>query len=259
MRELLAWAFSLMVAGCATSGRAAERPPDSPEQSTAHAPHHGGGAHGATHPSAVSDSDPQHPTADHRFEDAERWSKVFDDPKRDEWQRPAALVAELAIQPDEVVVDLGTGTGYFVEALSQAVPRGQVIAVDLEPNLLKFVEQRVAKGKLKNVVTRLAEKDDPKLVERLDLVLVVDTYHHIGQRSSYFKKLSKQLSERGRVVIVDFRMGRFPVGPDDSHKLAPDVVEREMKLGGYALCKSWNGLPYQYVLTFATRCVGASR
>ena len=44
-------------------------------------------------------------------------------------------------------------------------------------------------------------------------------------------------------MIVDFRMGRLPVGPDDSHKLAPDVVEREMKLGGYALCKSWNGLP----------------
>jgi len=216
----------------------------------------GGRGHGdaPTAPEPQPHAHAQRPTADHRFDDAEAWSKVFDDPKRDAWQRPAALVAALGIEPDEVVVDLGTGTGYFLESLSRAVPQGRVIAVDVEPNLLAFVERRVARQKLTNVVWRLAEKDDPKLVERLDLVLVVDTYHHIGERSSYFKRLAKQLSPRGRVAIVDFRMGHFPVGPDDSHKLAPEVVEREMKLGGYALCKSWDGLPYQYVLIFAARC-----
>ena len=207
MRQLIACAFSLAVASCAPAAPGGQSRIGQPSRSaTPHAshpgqanaphashpehgaaPHEHGGSHGDSR--AALDSDPQHPTADHRFEDAEAWSKVFDDPKRDAWQRPAALVAELAIQPDEVVVDLGTGTGYFIEALSRAVPRGRVIAVDVEPNLLKFVEQRVAKRKLTNVVARLAEKDDPKLVERLDLVLVVDTYHHIGQRSSYFSKL----------------------------------------------------------------------
>lgn len=199
----------------------------------------------------------QPPTADHRFEDAKAWSKVFDDPARDGWQRPEALVGELRIAPDETVVDLGTGTGYFVGHLAHAVPHGRVIAVDVEPNLLAYVEKRVTAAKLTNVVTRLAEKHDPKLDERIDLVLVVDTYHHIGQRSDYFRRLATKLTDRGRVVIVDFRIGKLPVGPPDHHKIAPDVVESEMKLAGYARCASWDGLLYQYVLEFRTHCAAS--
>ena len=214
----------------------------------------------AVAPSAAGDAaDEQPPTSTHGFEDVPHWSKVFDDPGRAAWQRPAELVAALALEPDDAVVDLGTGTGYFVEHLARAVPQGRVLAIDTEPRMLAFVAKRASQSKLGNVETRVATADDPKLRERADLVLVVDTYHHIGRRTAYFRRLAQHLSETGRVVIVDWKLGQFPVGPPDSHKLAPETVEREFKAGGYTRCTSWDGLPYQYVITFALRCRPSDR
>jgi cyclopropane fatty-acyl-phospholipid synthase-like methyltransferase len=184
---------------------------------------------------------------------------VFDDPKRDEWQRPRELVTALAIAANETLVDLGAGTGYMVPHLARAVPKGRVLAIDVEPELLRHIDERVKKAGLTNVSTRLAHKNDPKLAEKVDLVLLVDAYHHIGGRTAYFRKLAEHLTPGGRVVVVDFRLGKFPVGPGDDHKLAPEVVTREMTAGGYRLCNSWDKLPYQYVLTFALRCSAPAR
>jgi hypothetical protein len=112
---------------------------------------------------------------------------------------------------------------------------------------------------LTNVTTRLATKSDPQLKEKVDLVLLVDAYHHIGGRTDYFRRVAEHLTPGGRVVVVDFRLGKLPVGPGDDHKLAPEVVTREMTAGGYRLCESWDKLPYQYVLIFALRCSAPAR
>ena len=260
MSQRLPALLGLLLTSCGAPAREAARPAASPAPVGEAAPEHYHGHHPHHPPEGVPASSPaeqhgeQPPTATHRFDDPERWSRIFDDPARDAWQRPKDVVERLALAPDDVVVDLGTGTGYFVPYLSRAVPRGRVIAVDVEPELLRFVERRVARDGLQNVVTRLADHDDAKLGERVDVVLVVDAYHHIGQRTGYFKRLSRRLSERGRVVVVDFKLGDFPVGPPDSHKLAPEIVEREFAAGGFSRCSGWDGLPYQYFLVFALRC-----
>jgi SAM-dependent methyltransferase len=248
---------------------AASSPPPLP---SADHPHHHGDHHHADHEHAgpahehagpahdhADHAHDQPPTADHRFEDPKYWSKVFDDPKRDEWQRPGELVRALAIAQNETIVDLGAGTGYMVPHLSRAVPKGRVLAIDVEPGLLRHIDERVKKVGLTNVTTRLATKSDPNLVEKVDLVLLVDAYHHIGGRTAYFRRVAERLTPGGRVVIVDFRLGKLPVGPGDDHKLAPEVVTREMTAGGYRLCESWDKLPYQYVLIFALRCAAPAR
>src|SRR5690349_7340605 len=76
-----------------------------------------------------------HPHAHHRFDDPARWSKVFDDPARDAWQKPGHVVTLMAIGPAMTIVDLGAGTGYFEPHLSRAVPDGHVLALDIEPKL----------------------------------------------------------------------------------------------------------------------------
>jgi hypothetical protein len=134
------------------------------------------------------------------------------------------------------------------------VPKGRVIAIEVEPALVQHMGERVKKAGLPNVTTRLALTADPRLEEQVDLLLLVDAYHHIGGRTAYFRRVAPRLSARGRVAVVDFRLGKFPVGPGDDHKLAPEVVTREMTAGGYRLCSSWDGLPYQYVLIFGLSC-----
>lgn len=213
-------------------------------------PHGHGTDHHAPHPQHGHASG----AANHRFDDPERWSKVFDDPKRDAWQKPDVVVAELRLSASDVVADIGAGTGYFTARLARVVPRGKVLAVDIEPKLIEHMKQRAEREGTANVEVVLGSPSDPRLPRGVNVVLVVDTYHHIAERTEYFRRVRERLATGGRVVIVDFKMGKLPVGPPDDHKLAPDVVEREMTQAGYGRCASFDGLPYQYMITFAEKC-----
>jgi len=200
----------------------------------------------------VAARDPDRATSHRRFDDPAAWAKVFDDPGRDAWQRPGQLVSALALRPGQHVADLGAGTGYFSRYLSRAVgPTGAVLAVDPEPNLVAYLRDRAEREGTANVVPVLASRDNPRLPPgSVDVVLVVDTYHHIDARVAYFGALRGALRPGGRVAVVDWQKRPLPVGPEMDHKLAREQVVEEMGRAGYALVEEPNTLPYQYVLIF---------
>ena len=72
----------------------------------------------------------------HRFDDPARFAKSFDDPARDRWQQPQLVLEALELGPGMVIADIGAGTGYFSVRLARAVPDGQVIATDIEPDMI---------------------------------------------------------------------------------------------------------------------------
>jgi len=198
---------------------------------------------------------PHDATTHHDFADVEHWQSVFDDPARDAWQKPSELVQALAIRPGAVVADLGAGTGYLVGRLARAVgPEGTVLAVDVEQNLVAHLRERAEQEKTANVVPILASVDDPRLPRGgVDLVVVLDTYHHIDDRLVYFRKLRRALRPRGRVAIVDWHKRPLPVGPPPEHKLAREQVLDEMRTAGWTLAAEHDVLPYQYFLVFRPR------
>ena len=102
-------------------------------------------------------------THEHRFSDAEKWAHVFDDPERDAWQKPHQVIEALALKPGAVVADLGAGTGYFSVRLARMVPKGTVYAVDVEPDMVKYLGQRAAREKLKNMIAVAAAPGDALL------------------------------------------------------------------------------------------------
>ena len=187
-----------------------------------------------------------------RFDDAERWSRVFDDPARDAWQKPGEVIRALALAPDAVVADIGAGTGYFAMRLARAVPQGRVYGADLEPDMVRFLGERAAKEGLANVRPVRAAESGPNLPEPVDLALVVDTYHHIVRRPAYFGALKAQLRPGGRVAIVDFTLDS-PTGPPRRHRVPPEAVKAELERAGYRLLAEHGFLPHQYFLVFAPR------
>jgi len=203
--------------------------------------------------SAWADSDDA--TARHPFDDVAKWEKIFDDPKRAEWQQPAAIVRALVLAPGMVVADVGAGTGYFEQALSVAVgPRGSVLAVEVEPNLVTHLRARAEREGTANVIPILGSTTDPRLpAGRVDRILYVDTYHHLDDRVDYFRKLKLALAPEGRVVIVDWKKEEAAIGPPLDHRLAREQVVREMEQAGYRILDTDVSLPHQYVLVFASR------
>jgi SAM-dependent methyltransferase len=210
----------------------------------------GGG--GLAHAQPLAPPGPHDATARHPFTDLDKWVAIFDDPKRDEWQKPAETAAALGLRPGAIVADLGAGTGYFSRYLSKAVsPGGIVLAVDTEPKMVAHIGARVRKEGTANVVPVLAVPDDPFLpAGRVDRVLIVDTYHHIDGRLGYFDRIKRSLAPDGRVAIVDFHKRPLPVGPPLEHKLAREFVIDEMRQAGWSLADEKTFLPYQYFLLF---------
>jgi len=186
----------------------------------------------------------------HRFDDAARWSKEFDDPARDAWQKPQAVVDAMGIAPGMTVADVGAGTGYFERRLSRAVgPSGVVLAVDIEPSMVDWLTKRAAREGWTNVRALLATVDDPKLPPgRVDRVLVVDTWHHIPNRVAYAAKLRAALAPGGTLTIVEFTRDA-PRGPPAPHRVSPEALESELRGAGFTTSRPAVELPYQYVVT----------
>ena len=191
-------------------------------------------------------------TIHHSFDDVAKWVQVFDDPGRDAWQKPDEVLRALGVAPGMTVADLGAGTGYFSEHLARAVgPAGRVLAIDVEPKLVDYMKERATKAGLVQLAPVLVPADDPQLPRSgVDLVLIVDTWHHIDDRVHYLAKLASGLKSGGRVAVVDFKKGDFPVGPPDAHKLTADAVVAEFVAAGWRLATHWDQLAYQYVLVF---------
>jgi len=191
-------------------------------------------------------------TADHSghsFRGAEKWSQVFDDPARDEWQKPDDVIRALKLAPEALVADIGAGTGYFAVRLARAVPKGRVYGVDAEPDMVRYLSQRAQREGLANLTAVAAKPADPSLPAPVDLVILVDTYHHVPDRERYFRELKKVLKPGGRLAIVDFTLDS-PVGPPKRARIAADRVKQELTRAGYALAEEHGFLPNQYFLVF---------
>jgi ubiquinone/menaquinone biosynthesis C-methylase UbiE len=222
-----------------------------PDHQHAHDHGHDGHDH-AGHDHAHGGGDHHAMDHGHSFADVEKWAAIFDSPERDAWQKPAELVAALEIAPGSTVADIGAGTGYFQPHLAQAVgAEGKVIALDSEPAMVEHMKARFSQEGAPAVDVRLSTATETKLAEaEADLLLLVNTYHHITERGAYFSALAGNLKPEGRLVIVDYKPEATPNGPPPAMRIAPETIKAELEGAGWVQQKTLDLLPEQYVLVF---------
>jgi arsenite methyltransferase len=174
---------------------------------------------------------------------------------RDGWQHPEQVVEELGLAPGDEVAEIGAGDGYWLPWLSQAVgPTGRVYAVEVESGLVAELETRVAEEGLHNLTVVRGGYDDPNLPDgAIDLALTCLTYHHIEERPEYFRRLRRDLSERGRIAHLDDRPDvpvPFRWFQSEGHWSDPAAVRREMGEAGYRRVAEYDFLPMQSFQVF---------
>ncbi len=195
----------------------------------------------------------------HRFDNPAEWAGKWDTAERDAWQKPDAVLAVIAPKPADLIADIGAGTGYFAMRLAQKAPEGTVYAIDLAPKMVEYLGQRAAQMGLSNVEPIEATVDDARIPQPVDLVMLTNTYHHIGDRTAYFTRLASSLKPAGRVAIVDYKLEFEGKGPPPAMRLAPETVEAEMKAAGYrAVVRDEETLSRQYILIFERGEAGAA-
>jgi ubiquinone/menaquinone biosynthesis C-methylase UbiE len=191
------------------------------------------------------------PASQVRFDDIQKWINAFEDPDRHLWQKPEEVIKKMNIRLNDVIADIGAGTGYFTRRFAFAALTGKAVGLDIEPSMVRYMKEDAKKLGLKNYEARVVKKDDSELGNNtVDIVFLCDTYHHIDNRIEYFSKVKGSLKKRGRLVIVDFYKKELPYGPPPDHKLAKEIVITELEEAGYKLLRSHDFLPYQYFLEF---------
>ena len=181
-----------------------------------------------------------------------RWS--YEGGDRDSWQKPAAVVAALQLDPGDVVADIGAGGGYFTFRFADVVgPGGKVYAVDVDEGMIAYLRERAAQENRDNVEVVLAAADDPRLPEGgVDVIFTANTYHHFGDRTDYFRRARKYLKPGGRVAIVDFNDNSW-FAYWFSHFTPPEEITQEMEAAGYLREVQLGFLDRQSFQIFAVR------
>ena len=181
----------------------------------------------------------------------ESLARQLDDPQRDKWQKPELVISRLGNLRDKTVMDLGSGSGYFTFRL--ATKARKVIAADVDERFQDIIRKKMQEQPLSDLKEKIELRkvpfDNPGLKdEEVDVVLLVDTYHHIENRVEYFNKVLKGLKKDGKLVVVDYMTGNH-FGPPDSHKVGLDVVKKELNQVDFSSIQiDTTSLPYQYIL-----------
>lgn len=175
-------------------------------------------------------------------------AKRFESTERDAYQKPEKVLEYLGDIQGKTIMDIGAGSGYF--SVKLASKGAKVIAADVNDEFQEIIKERIAKNKLTNIETRKIPYDSPSLKDgEADMVLIVNTYHHIENRSDYFAIVKQGTKTDGELVIIDFFKAETPVGPPVDHKISIDKIIYELKQAGYTSFEvNVDLLPYQYII-----------
>jgi ubiquinone/menaquinone biosynthesis C-methylase UbiE len=173
------------------------------------------------------------------IEEAARTVSALDvlEAERDSWQRPDAVLAGLNLHRGSVVVDLGSGAGYFALKIAGVVgPTGRVLAIDLRRESLAFLWARSRLQRLSNVQVIVGAADDPRLPAdtALDAVLIANTFHELQDSAAILAVLRVRMRPSGRLVIIDRRSRSAHPGSAADHGIEPAAARQVVERSGFS-------------------------
>jgi ubiquinone/menaquinone biosynthesis C-methylase UbiE len=162
------------------------------------------------------------------------------------------MLKALNVKPGDVVCDMGCGNGFYTLKLANLVgPKGKVIAVDIQREMLLMLDERAKQERVTNIDTVLGTVVDPKLPkESLDLMLLVDVYHEFSHPEQMLTAIRKSLKPTGRVALVEFRAEDPDVPIKPLHKMSKEQIMKEFPPNGFKLIAEFDKLPWQHLMFF---------
>lgn len=172
-------------------------------------------------------------------------------PEREREENVSQAIRNMKLQPDEQIADIGAGSGYYTFRMAQQVPDGKVFAVDIQPEMLEIMRQKIQKEKIGNIELVQGEEKSPNLAENsVDMVLMVDVYHELSHPKEIMQAVVRALKPGGRFILLEYRMEDPAVPIKRLHKMSEEQAVKEMKAVGLRLERNRTNLPWQHFMVF---------
>jgi ubiquinone/menaquinone biosynthesis C-methylase UbiE len=171
--------------------------------------------------------------------------------EREMEENTSLLLKNLAVKPGMVVADIGAGSGYHSALLSKMVGTGKVFAVDVEPEMIAYLNARIMEEKLSRIIPVLSTEQKVSLPENtIDMMLLVDVYHEFSFPYEMALSMRAALKPGGKLVLVEFRAEDPTVPIKTIHKMSEAQAIKEFKAAGFTFDKNIDNLPWQHCMVF---------
>ena len=186
--------------------------------------------------------------------DVVRWNRSFENERREVYVKRDAIVAAAGVKPGMTVADIGAGTGLFTMLFADAVkPNGKVVAVDISPAFVEYIQSTAKKRRVKNVSAVVANGTDVGLPDAsVDLAYLSDVYHHFEHPAETLASIRKALKPGGRMVVIDYERipGRTPQARIEHVRVDKQQAISEIEAAGFKLLEEKKLMRENYYLVF---------
>ncbi len=171
--------------------------------------------------------------------------------ERESEEKVSLAIRNLPIGSGSVVADIGAGSGYYTFRIAQKVKEGKIFAVDIQPEMLVLIQEKISKKKIGNVIPVKGDEMTPNLPkDSIDMVLFVDVYHELAYPREMMTAIYQSLKKRGKVVLLEYRAEDPSVPIKPLHKMSEAQVKKEMEFIGFHFVENKTMLPWQHLLIF---------
>ena len=172
-------------------------------------------------------------------------------PERIQEEMPDTVVENMNLEPNEVVADIGAGSGYFSFRIAAKVPEGKVLAVDIQPEMLELIEAQMGQQGVTNIEGVLGAVDNPNLpANSIDAAIMVDAYHEFSHPFEMIDGIYQALRPGGHIFLLEYRGEDASVPIRPLHKMTEEQVVREMSVFGLDWTDTLDFLPWQHMMIF---------
>lgn len=171
---------------------------------------------------------------------------------REREERCSLMLAQMGVKSGMTVCDMGCGNGFYSLPLAKMVGEdGQVLAVDVQPEMLQMLRERAEMYGLENITPILGSYHDPRLPPNsVDVMLLVDVYHEFSYPEEMLRGIRRSLKPDGVAVLLEYRMEDDSVPIKQLHKMSKEQIMKEWPANGLKLVKQYDGLPWQHMMFF---------
>jgi ubiquinone/menaquinone biosynthesis C-methylase UbiE len=174
--------------------------------------------------------------------------------EREMEENTTQLLKNLSLKPGMIVADIGAGSGYHSALLSKMVGNGKIFAVDVEPEMVAYLNTRIKQEKLSRIEPVLSTETNVALPENtVDIILLVDVYHEFSYPYEMALSMRSALKSGGKLILVEFRAEDPTVPIKTIHKMSEKQSVKELKAAGFIFEKNMDNLPWQHCMVFTKK------